>query len=130
MKKVLSFFLFTLLFASAVLSPVQAQNIGLEVNGKSLGETSGLSGNDIRTTGVQIINVILGFLGIIFTALLVYSGFKWMTSGGSEDAIASAKKTIWAAIIGLIIVLSAWSITTFVLSRSYNAASANTVNIY
>ncbi len=130
MKKAISFFLFSLLLGMSLLTPVQAQDIGLEVNGKSLGESSGLSGNDIRTTGVQIINVILGFLGIICVSLLVYAGFMWMTSGGSDDKIETAKKIIWATVIGLIIILSAWSITTFVLSRTYHAASGNVVEIY
>lgn len=130
MKKAISIFLFSLLLGMSLLTSVHAQDIGLEVNGQSLGQSSGLSGNDIRTTGVQIINVILGFLGIICVSLLVYAGFMWMTSGGSDDKIETAKKIIWATVIGLIIILSAWSITTFVLSRTYNAASGNVVEIY
>ena len=46
--------------------------------------------------------------------MIIYGGFVWLTAGGSEDRIATAKKVISAAVIGLIIVLLAWAIVIFV----------------
>lgn len=61
-----------------------------------------------------VINAILSLLGVIFLALLVYGGFKWMTAGGEEEEVTKAKDVIKHAIIGLIIVLAAAAINAFV----------------
>lgn len=45
------------------------------------------------------------FITVIFT---LWGGFIFLTSGGSTDRIERGKKTITAAIVGLIIVLVAW----------------------
>ena len=37
-----------------------------------------------------------------------------MTSGGNQESIGKAQKTIVAAIIGLIIILSAYAITIYI----------------
>jgi len=65
----------------------------------------------------RVIKVILSMLGIIFIILLIYAGLGWMTSGGNEEKVGKAKKTITAAIIGLVIVLSAYAITVFVIDN-------------
>ena len=75
------------------------------------------SPTDIRYQIVKIINVTLGLLGIITIILMIYAGFRWMTSAGNEDAISSAKNILKNAIIGLVIITFAWSITTFILRR-------------
>jgi len=61
-----------------------------------------------------LIGTFLSFLGIIFLILIIYGGFVWMTSGGNEAKVYKAKGIIRQAIVGLIIVLSAYSITAFV----------------
>lgn len=70
---------------------------------------------------VRVIQVALGLLGIIAVSLIIYAGFIWMTSGGSEEKVAQAKKTLRNAIIGLLIVLSAWGITYFILQKLLGA---------
>jgi hypothetical protein len=65
----------------------------------------------------RIINIALGFLGLIVVSIFIYAGFLWMTSGGSEEKISEAKRMLKNAIIGIIITLSAWGIAYFVLSK-------------
>lgn len=86
-------------------------------------ENSGLnlSGGDVRQTAGQIINVALSFLGIIAVIIVLVGGFKYMLSGGDETKTAEARKWIVSGIIGLAIILSAWAITQFVLSRLITA---------
>jgi hypothetical protein len=83
----------------------------LEVTAKAagFGEPKGLA----EIVGA-VISIFLSFLGIIFLILIIYGGFVWMTSGGNEIKVIKAKKVITNAVIGLIIVLSAYSITSFV----------------
>jgi hypothetical protein len=38
----------------------------------------------------------------------------WMTSGGNEERVKKAKQILIAAIIGLVIILSAYAITNFI----------------
>lgn len=63
-----------------------------------------------------IIASLLSLLGVVFLVLVIYGGFLWMTSGGNEIKVLKAKKTLIQATIGLIIIVSAYSITYFVLS--------------
>ncbi|MDO8592206.1 MAG: hypothetical protein Q7R92_00365, partial [bacterium] len=51
----------------------------------------GLGDRDPREIIAQVINVILGFLGIIAVVIILLGGFKWMTAGGGEDKVAEAK---------------------------------------
>ncbi len=70
--------------------------------------------NDIKQIAVNIIKIFLGFLAIIFVALLILAGFKYMTSMGNEEKIKEALSQIKTAIIGLVIILSAYAITTYI----------------
>ena len=63
-----------------------------------------------------LIGIVLSFVGIIFLCLTIYGGFLWMTSGGNEVKILKAKETLRHSIIGLLIILSAYSITKFVIA--------------
>ncbi len=130
MKKIFLFLTLIVFGTMVFFSSVQAQDIGLVVEGENLGQRSGLSQNNVQTTAAQIINISLGFLGILCVSLLVYAGFLWMTALGDEAKIEKAKKTIWAAVIGLIIILSSWAITRFVLESSYNATTGNRAQIF
>lgn len=65
----------------------------------------------------NIINVVLGFLGIVLLFYLLYGGFLWMTSGGDSKGVDSAKAMIRNAIIGLVIIVSSYAISNFVLSQ-------------
>jgi hypothetical protein len=82
-----------------------------------------LSGGDVRQTAARLINVALGFLGIVAVIIVLIGGFKYMLSGGNDEKTADARKLIVSGIIGLAIILSAWAITTFVLSRLIEATS-------
>jgi hypothetical protein len=55
--------------------------------------------------------------------MVVWGGFTWLTSGGSEEKVESAKKIISAAIIGLIVVLLSWAIVLFATKTTTNVIS-------
>jgi hypothetical protein len=62
----------------------------------------------------RIIRVALGFLGIVAVVVILYGGFIWMTSGGDEDKIRRAKKTLINGTIGLGLILGAFIIVQFI----------------
>lgn len=61
-----------------------------------------------------IIKTALSLLGILFIILMIYSGYQWMTAGGNEDTVKKSRSRIINAVIGLVIIVLAYSITTFV----------------
>ena len=64
-----------------------------------------------------LVNVILSLLGVIFTGLIIWAGYNWMTAGGNEEKVSKAGATIKVAIIGLLIVIGAFAIWRFVFER-------------
>lgn len=109
------------LFAlSLLILPVMAV---AQVNqNPTIGTTFGLGTADLESTVVNIVQWVLGFLGLVAVIMILIGGFQWMTAGGNEEKVASAKKIISAAVIGLIIVLLAWAIVIFVVSQTSNVS--------
>ncbi|MFZ6035784.1 MAG: hypothetical protein ACOYUK_01455 [Patescibacteria group bacterium] len=89
-----------------------------QVNIGNYGDTFGLGTADLEATVINIVQWVLGFLGLIAVIMILYGGFIWITAGGNEDKVASAKKIISAAVVGLIVVLLAWAIVTFVVNTA------------
>ncbi|NCO05303.1 MAG: hypothetical protein GW939_04135 [Candidatus Magasanikbacteria bacterium] len=77
------------------------------------------SGNtaDIQTIVGTAINAALTLVGLVFLVLMVYAGFLWMTARGDEPTVEKSKKIISAAVIGLVLIMSAYAVTFFITSR-------------
>lgn len=61
-----------------------------------------------------LVNLALIFAVVIFFFMFITGGIKWITAGGSKESIDSAQKTLSAAVIGLVIIFSAWAIKSLV----------------
>lgn len=103
---------------AAVAGPISTsvQNVGNAIYGGAPRPPQELIGLLIKSA--------LTFIGIIFIALMVYGGFLYMTGGGKEDKVKKAKDIIIAAVIGLVIVFSAYAIATFVLNAITSSSGA------
>lgn len=55
------------------------------------------------------------FVGYAATAVIIYAGYRYITSNGDTGAVAKAKKALMSAVIGLAIALLAQLITNFIL---------------
>lgn len=71
--------------------------------------------SDPRTIVVRYINVFLGILGVLILIYIVYGGYMIMTSAGESSQVDQGKSIIKNAIIGLAVVLAAYSITTVIV---------------
>jgi type IV secretory pathway VirB2 component (pilin) len=120
-KKLLSFSVLALFGLVLLAMPALAQTT--DPLGLNFGAQTGLSDTDIRVTIGNIIQTLLGLLGLIAVILILYAGFTWMTSGGNDEKIGQAKKTLISAVIGLAIILSAYAITSFVVGSLYEATT-------
>jgi len=56
----------------------------------------------------------LTFAGLVALLLVIFGGFKYMTSGGDQKAVEGGKKTITWAIIGLVVILLSFAIVRFI----------------
>lgn len=117
-KNILLFLL--LLLASFLLAKT---SFALDVGTNELNEAIQLGSDDPRKIIARIINVAMMFLGIIAVGIIIFAGFKWMSSEGNEEKIAEAKKILKAGIIGLVIILASWGIAAFVLTRLMSATN-------
>jgi len=76
-----------------------------------------LQKTDIKVVVGQVLKNVLIYLGIALLLLMVYGGVLWMISAGEEDKIKKAKQIITAAVVGVLIVVLAYTITSFIITR-------------
>lgn len=81
-------------------------------------------GDDLISDTNKIINVVIGVLGVVAVAVVIYGGFLFLTAQGDPGKIKKGKDSITWGIIGLIIALLSWSIINFVLSSTMGAPAA------
>ncbi|MCL2371265.1 pilin [Candidatus Saccharibacteria bacterium] len=71
--------------------------------------------NDPGDVAGLIMNVLVWLVAALAVAFIVIGGIKYVTSGGDEKKVASAKNTILYAVIGLVVALLANVIIRIVL---------------
>ena len=123
-KYLMSFAIISFLVLPIVAFPALAQNgpdFGLSQVNSGLDNT--LATGDPREIVGRIINMALGFLGVIAVVIIIFGGFKWMTAAGNEDKVSEAKKLLGAGVIGLVIILAAWALSIFIIDSIYGATS-------
>ncbi len=74
------------------------------------------------------ISAFLGLLGVIFLVLIIYAGYNWMLARGDEEKVTTAKNTLARAVVGLIIILAAYSITYFVFNSLSQTGGSSQLN--
>lgn len=127
-----SFLAFGLLGApilSSAQSGVDPRKFGYGNPEQYFGASNGTSVNDIvpgtykdpRTLAKNIINVVLGFLGIIAVIIILMAGFQWMTAGGEEEKVTEARQRLIQGAIGLVLILAAWIVAYFIIDQLVKA---------
>lgn len=117
LKNLLTIIIALFLFSGFIAEPVLAMDNAL----KGLDNTAQAGfGDDITGSGSvsmtigKVIGYVLSFVGVIFLILMIYAGFTWMLARGNEAEVKKAKDLMFDAIIGLIIIMAAYAITSFV----------------
>ncbi|MDD4900987.1 MAG: pilin [Patescibacteria group bacterium] len=122
------FFTATFLLAMALMAgPASAgkflnSNTTTNMNNgtQGLANTAGYetSTADSALTLVQtVINIFLSVIGVLLLAYILFAGYNWLTAEGEEEKVQKAKDTIKRAIVGVIIIVAAYAISVFVMSR-------------
>jgi hypothetical protein len=103
----------------------------------SLQKTSGAAGypsdlklvdakDELIITIGEYIQMALSFLGVLFLLLMIYGGYVWMKARGNETDVTRAKDIITNSGIGLVIVISAYAISYFVIYYFQTAGFSTT----
>jgi len=121
MKK---YFLQIIIIASLAL--ILAPNFVLAASNDLLGleiirDELGLGTRDLRETIAMLLNQAMGLLGIIAVVVILYGGFVWMLSGGDDEKVKKAKDTMVSGIIGIVIVLTSFSLANFIINSILQA---------
>ena len=96
-------------------SPVAAIQCGTD---NAAGVPANSTPGSIDTTITHIVNLISVAVGIAAVIMIIVGGFRYITSGGKQESVTSAKNTIMYALIGLVIVALAQIIVKFVLNKT------------
>lgn len=96
-----------------------------DIFGVNYGAATGLGQQDPRETIANVIKIALSFLGIVAVVIVLWGGVLWMTAAGNEEKVGQAKKVLFSGLIGLIIILSAFAVTQFVINQLIGATGTN-----
>lgn len=111
---------------------VNAEEYDTEAPVTSLGETGGaMTGNlgiffsksfyknpvNPSQAIAMLILFLLSLIGLIFVLLMIYGGFRWLTAQGNQGQVDEARAVIINAVLGAIVVFSAYSIVSFFLKN-------------
>lgn len=99
-----------LALASAAL-PVYAQTINVGGGAQNLGNIGSLTLPGL-ISGILRLLVIVAAVAFFF--MLVLGGIQWILSGGDKQKTEAARNQITAALVGLVVVFSAWAIAQLI----------------
>ncbi|MDD3711611.1 MAG: hypothetical protein PHP37_03370 [Patescibacteria group bacterium] len=91
-------------------------NSSLDVMASEGGYSTDRSSSSPESVIAMVIQALLSIVGVVFIIIIIYGGIIWMTAGGNEEKIDKAKDLVKRAVIGLIIVVSAYAISIFVVN--------------
>jgi len=75
----------------------------------------------------RIIRIILSVLGIVTVCLIIYGGYLYLTAHGDTKRTALANQIFKNSAIGLVIILSSYSIASFILSKLLEATTTSSI---
>lgn len=82
-------------------------------------------GTDLPGLIGNVLGTALSLVGVLFFGLMLFGGVTWMLAHGNAEQEKKALNTIVAAIIGILIVLGSYALTTFVFKSVGSASKIN-----
>ena len=82
--------------------------------------TSEMKGKSIAGEGGLIsilINFLLWTVGILSVVMIIFSGFRYITSAGDASKTKSAQSALTYSVVGLIVAIMAYAIVNMVINR-------------
>ncbi|HVA11402.1 MAG TPA: pilin [Candidatus Dormibacteraeota bacterium] len=122
--------------ATTLVSTASADNISNSVcqgvnnaanssNRTDCGTAGTGSTTDLSSIASKIVSIFSIVVGIIAVIMIIYGGFRYITSGGDSGKVGNAKNSLIYALVGLIIVALAQLIVHYVLNTASSAAGSS-----
>ncbi len=113
--------LFAVIMALSLAVPAQAALLNTVKTGELMNNVNNLATQTeynttttVDSTIASIIRIAMSFLGSIFIILMIIAGMNWMRAQGNEEVVKKSKETIINLIIGLIVVIAAFALSSFI----------------
>jgi quinol-cytochrome oxidoreductase complex cytochrome b subunit len=72
------------------------------------------SASDIFINGLNLVYYVTGIVAVV---VIIIAGIMYITSAGDQNSITRAKNMLLYAIVGLVVIVLAFTITQFVIGR-------------
>lgn len=106
-------------FAGKVKCPDGNDSTGNGLAGCNKLNDNTVNSNDLMEQANAIINVVIGVIGFVAVAFIIFGGIQYTTSAGDPGKVKKAKDTILYGIIGLVVSMLAYAIVNFVLANAF-----------
>jgi type IV secretory pathway VirB2 component (pilin) len=73
---------------------------------------------DAQTTLTKVVNWLSVIAGVIAVIMIIIAGFRYITSAGDTNRVASAKNTLLWAVVGIVIIALAQMLVKLVINQS------------
>lgn len=97
---------------------------GTDIAGNAVGADAGSAYSGIASTLTTISTWFLGILLILAIIFIVYAAFLYLTSGGDDEKVKSAKRALVYAVIAIAIGLLAKAIVYLVIALTQTGGTA------
>ena len=119
---VASFILVALSFGVVLPQPAMAAfdpsgSICQGAGGASAGSCASKCNAQVGTLIRTVVGLLMLAVGVASVVMIIIGAFQYASSGGDSGAVGKAKNTIFGAIAGIVIALSAYAIVSFVVSK-------------
>jgi predicted permease len=108
--------------AAAEVTPQDVQNslcngADVKISDQPCSNTDSQGLDTLAKVATRVINTLSLIVGIVAVVMIMVGGLRYVTSGGSDTSVTSAKNTILYAIIGLIVVALSQVLVHFILRQ-------------
>lgn len=87
-------------------------------------ETGVVEQGDVGTYVSNIINWLLGLLGVVLLLIIIVAAFNYITAGDDSSKTSGALASIRNSVIGLFILMAAWILSNTILAATIGAGGA------
>lgn len=110
-KKISAFVLSILLLTPILFLQAQSENVG---GGPTI--KNPLGSNDLDSLLLKIMDIVTKVGSIVVVFFIIYSGYKFVSAGESDDDRTKAKEIFYATVIGAAILLGANLIANIIVT--------------
>lgn len=101
------------------------------IGGTYSNNTCTVGNSNVEPTSIvkTVIEIFSWVVGAVAVVMVIFGGFRYVTSGGDNAKVTSAKNTILYALIGLIVVALSQVIVIFVFNKTNEVVKTTAITV-